>query len=92
VDFAEQHSREGGLHAMQLELLVPRGWRHPGEEFLTSWYGWIGYRLIRIRSIDDAHPHLGPLLATPCDLQVHEKPLRPTHHHSRAASHDDMGA
>ncbi|HMG40741.1 MAG TPA: GNAT family N-acetyltransferase [Acidimicrobiales bacterium] len=75
VEFAEQHSREHGLHAMRLELLVPRGWRHPTKEFLTSWYGRIGYRLVRTGTIDDAHPHLGPLLATPCDLQVHEKPL-----------------
>jgi GNAT superfamily N-acetyltransferase len=75
VDFAEQHGREHGLRAMQLELLVPRGWRHPSKEFLTSWYGRIGYRLIRTGSIDDAHPHLGPLLATPCDIQVHEKSL-----------------
>jgi hypothetical protein len=25
--------------------------------------------------VDDAYPHLSPLLATPCDLQVYEKPL-----------------
>ena len=75
VDFAERHSRARGLRAIQLELLVPRDWRHPSKEFLESWYGRIGYRLIRTRSIDDTHPHLAPLLATPCDLQVREKPL-----------------
>jgi hypothetical protein len=36
-----------------------------------------GYRLIRTGSIDDAYPHLAPLLATPCDLAVYEKPLQP---------------
>jgi GNAT superfamily N-acetyltransferase len=77
VDFAERHSRERGLRAMQLELLVPRGWSHPNKEFLKSWYGRMGYRLISARRIDDAYPHLAPLLATPCDLAVYEKPLRP---------------
>ena len=75
VAFAEQRSRERGLRAMQLELLVPRDWRHPSKEFLKAWYGRIGYRIVRTGSIDDAHPHLAPLLATPCDLQVYEKPL-----------------
>jgi GNAT superfamily N-acetyltransferase len=75
VAFAEQRSRERGLRAIQLELLVPRGWRHPSKEFLKAWYSRIGYRPLRTTSIDDAHPHLAPLLATPCDLAVYEKPL-----------------
>ena len=52
-------------------------WRHPSKEFLNSWYSRIGYRVIGIGSIDDTHPHLAPLLATPCDFQVWEKPLVP---------------
>jgi GNAT superfamily N-acetyltransferase len=76
LDFAEQHSRERGLRAIRLELLVPRDWSHPSKEFLKAWYGRRGYRLIRTRTIDGAHPHLAPLLATPCDLEIHEKPLR----------------
>ena len=91
VGFAERHSRDHGLRAMQLELLVPRDWRHPSKEFLKSWYGRIGYRLIKTRSMDSAHPHLAPLLATPCDLQVHEKPLHATTP-SQATSHEDAGA
>jgi GNAT superfamily N-acetyltransferase len=75
LDFAEQHSRERGRRAIQLELLLPRTWRHPSKEFLKSWYHRRGYRLIRSGSIDDAHPQLAPLLATPCELTVHEKPL-----------------
>jgi GNAT superfamily N-acetyltransferase len=76
VAFAEEHSRERGLRAIQLELLVPRAWRHPSKEFLKAWYGRLGYRPVRTGSIDDAHPHLAPLLATPCDLDVYEKPLQ----------------
>lgn len=77
VGFAERHSRERGRRAMQLELLVPRAWSHPSKEFLKSWYGRMGYRLVSARRIDDAYPHLAPLLATPCNLTVYEKPLEP---------------
>ena len=77
VAFAEQRGRERGLRAMQLELLLPRTWQHPSKEFLKAWYGRIGYQPIRTRSIDAAYPHLAPLLATPCDLAVYEKHLRP---------------
>jgi len=76
VDFAERHSRERGLRAMQLELLVPRDWSHPDKEFLKSWYTRMGYQLIGTRRIDDAYPHVTPLLATPCDLTVYEKSLQ----------------
>ena len=75
VGFAEQRSRERGLRAIRLDLLVPRSLRHPSKEFLKAWYGRIGYRQVRTGSIDEAHPHLAPLLATPCDLIVYEKPL-----------------
>ena len=75
VGFVERERRERGRRAMQLELLVPRAWRHPSKEFLKSWYGRIGYRMIDTRRVEDAYPHLAPFLATPCDLEVHEKPL-----------------
>jgi ribosomal protein S18 acetylase RimI-like enzyme len=74
--FAERRSRERGLRAIQLELLVPRTWEHPSKEFLKAGYGRCGYRLVRTTTMDGAYPHLAPLLATPCDLEVHEKPLR----------------
>ena len=74
VAFAEQQGRERGLRAIQLELLLPRTWEHPSKEFLKAWYGRIGYRRIRTGSIDAAYPHLAPLLATPCDLAIYEKP------------------
>jgi len=76
LDFAERHGRERGRQAMQLELLVPRDFRHPSKEFLRDWYGRSGYRLVRTTTVDDAHPSLAPLLATPCLFEVHEKPLR----------------
>jgi GNAT superfamily N-acetyltransferase len=75
ITFAEQRSRERGRRTMQLELLLPRGWRHPSKEFLAAWYGRIGYRRIRTGTVDDAYPHLAPLLATTCDLAIYEKPL-----------------
>jgi GNAT superfamily N-acetyltransferase len=76
IDFAEQHNRERGRRAMQLELLLPREWQHPTKEFLKAWYGRLGYRLIRTTTIDDGYPHLAPLLATPCDFAIYEKPLQ----------------
>jgi GNAT superfamily N-acetyltransferase len=77
LDFTEEQSRERELRAVQLELLVPRGWRHPNKELLKSWYGRRGYRHVRTGKMELAHPQLAPLLATPCDLEVHEKPLDP---------------
>ena len=76
LDEVERRSRERGLAAVQLELLVPREWSHPSKEFLTSWYGRRGYRLVRTTTLDGAYPHLAPLLATPCDLQIHRMELR----------------
>jgi GNAT superfamily N-acetyltransferase len=76
IDFAEQHNRERGRRAMQLELLLPREWQHPTKEFLKAWYGRLGYGLIRTTTIDDSYPHLAPLLATPCDFAIYEKPLQ----------------
>ena len=32
--------------------------------------------IIRIERLEGPYPHLAPLLATPCDLQIREKPLR----------------
>ncbi len=73
--FVERLGRERGLRAIQLELLVPTGWSHPSKEFLRGWYGRSGYRLVRTAALGDAHPHLAPLLATDCVVEVYEKPL-----------------
>jgi GNAT superfamily N-acetyltransferase len=75
VAFAERHCHDRGLQAMQLELLVPRMWRHPSKVFLDDWYRRIGYRAVRTISAHDAHPELAPLLATPCAFVLYEKPL-----------------
>ena len=77
VDFVEDRSRARGLRAVRLELLLPREWRHPSKERLKAWYGRRGYRVVGTTSIQAAHPHLAPLLATPCDLAVYEKALNP---------------
>ncbi len=78
ITFAERHSHDRGLLAMQLELLVPRTWSHPSKEFLDDWYRRIGYRVVRRTSVDDLQPELAPLLATPCEFVVYEKPLTPS--------------
>lgn len=78
IEFAERRSRGRGLRAIQLELLVPQGWSHPSKEFLKAWYGRRGYRITRTKNFVDAYPQLAPLLAAPCDLEIHEKPLDDT--------------
>jgi GNAT superfamily N-acetyltransferase len=75
VRFAEQRSRERGHRTIELELLVPRGWVHPSKRFLDEWYRRIGYRVARTGMFDHAYPQLAPLLATPCDFVIYEKPL-----------------
>ncbi|GII53961.1 GNAT family N-acetyltransferase [Planotetraspora thailandica] len=75
VAFAEGRSRDLGRRTMQLELLVPRGWAHPSKEFLAGWYGRLGYRRVDVGAIEEAHPTLAPLLATPCDYLVYRKDL-----------------
>ena len=77
VEFAEARSRARGLRAVRLELLLPRGWRHPSKERLRAWYGRRGYRVVGTGTIAATHPHLAPMLATPCELAVYEKALRP---------------
>jgi GNAT superfamily N-acetyltransferase len=75
IVFAERHSHERGRRTMQLELLVPRTGRHPSKEFLDAWYRRLGYQVVRRTSADDSEPQLAPLLATPCEFVVYEKPL-----------------
>lgn len=75
VDFAERRSRDDGIDTMQLELLVPQTWKHPVKEFLHTWYTRIGYRPVRTGALEDAYPHLAPLLATPCDFVIYHKTL-----------------
>jgi GNAT superfamily N-acetyltransferase len=77
VVFAEELSRRRGKATMQLELLVPRDWKHPTKEFLHAWYSRIGYRPVQTGRIDDSYPHLAPLLATPCDFVIYLKALAP---------------
>jgi GNAT superfamily N-acetyltransferase len=75
IRFAERKCSADGLGVMQLELLVPRHWKHPTKEFLDTWYTRLGYRVARTGSIDEAYPHLAPLLATPCDFVIYRKQL-----------------
>jgi GNAT superfamily N-acetyltransferase len=76
VIFSEELSRQRGLDVMQLELLVPREWKHPTKEFLRAWYTRIGYRPVRSGTIDESYPQLAPLLATPCDFVIFRKDLQ----------------
>ena len=76
LDEVERRSRDRNQQAIQLELLVPVGWRHSNKEFLAAWYGRHGYRQIASASVADSYPYIAQLLATPCELQIHRKELR----------------
>jgi ribosomal protein S18 acetylase RimI-like enzyme len=75
IGFAERWSQAQGLDTMQLELLVPRQWRHPTKEFLKAWYTRIGYHQVRSGLIEESYPELAPHLATPCDFVIYHKRL-----------------
>jgi GNAT superfamily N-acetyltransferase len=75
ITFAERECRRHGATVMQLELLVPRTWSHPTKEFLAQWYTRLGYRKVRVGTIDENYPDLAPLLATPCDYVIYQKEL-----------------
>ncbi|WP_157251463.1 GNAT family N-acetyltransferase [Nonomuraea typhae] len=75
VAFAEEHSARNGCHTMQLELLTPTGWTHPGKEFLRTWYSRIGYTPVRVAAFSDDYPELAPHIATPCEYTIYHKKL-----------------
>lgn len=73
VRFAEQAAKGEGCDAMQLEVLVPRGWSHPSKVFLTDWYTRSGYKLARVGAIEESYPELAPRLACPCDYMIYRR-------------------
>lgn len=75
VGFAEQGFAADGVSTVQLEVLMPRTWRHPSKEFLDAWYTRIGYRRVRSGALEESYPDLAPLLATPCDFVIYHKGL-----------------
>jgi len=77
VGCAERLSSARGLDTMRLDLLVPTGRPHPHKERMHAWYTRLGYEVVRHGDLGDDHPHLVPLLATPCDLRIYHRPLEP---------------
>ncbi|PHH59743.1 hypothetical protein CDD81_2611 [Ophiocordyceps australis] len=75
VQFAEQHCRQLGCTAMQLELVVPKSFHHDFKARLQSWYLRMGYRVVRLGSFHDEYPHLEALLTGPIDYKIFEKSL-----------------
>ena len=75
VRFAEDRCRDDGATTMQLELLVPRQWRHEGKAQLHDWYSRLGYREVGREPAREALGSLGALLVTPCDLVTYQRPL-----------------
>jgi GNAT superfamily N-acetyltransferase len=75
VRFAERQACTSGCGVMQLELLVPRQWKHPSKEFLDQWYTRIGYAITGTGPVAEFYPDLSHLLATPCDFRIYRKKI-----------------
>ena len=75
VRSAEELMRSRGVTTMQLELLVPKGWVHPGKDKLRAWYTRLGYRVVRSAPFEEIAAHLAPQLATPCETLIFHKSL-----------------
>ncbi|KAG6017778.1 hypothetical protein E4U54_003383 [Claviceps lovelessii] len=76
IDFAENHCREKGCTAMQMELLVPTSFAHAVKLRMQDWYQRLGYRIVKLGSFDQDYPSLAIRLATPVDYKVFEKALK----------------
>jgi GNAT superfamily N-acetyltransferase len=75
VDFAEDLARSRGATTMRLELLVPRTGSHPDKERLRAWYTRRGYSVVATIPFEVYVPQAAPLLGTPGDILLFEKPL-----------------
>ena len=75
VRYAETTCAAAGATTMQLELLVPTQWRHPGKEQLHEWYTRLGYRTVSTSPAAEALGSAGSLLVTPCELRAYHCPL-----------------
>lgn len=75
VRFAERRGLDMGCGTMQLELLVPRAWKHPSKKFLNEWYLRLGYTVIDTVPVETLEPGLAPLLATACQFAIYRKNL-----------------
>jgi len=75
---ALMHAR--GATTMQLELLVPKDWRHPDKERLRGWYTRQGYQVARSAPPEQVAAHLASRLAAPCEFLIFRKPLAEVGH------------
>lgn len=75
VRFAESHCMIAGATTMQLELLVPVGWRHAGKDQLHEWYSRLGYRPVTREPAEVALGSSAARLSTPCVLVTYHRPL-----------------
>jgi ribosomal protein S18 acetylase RimI-like enzyme len=75
VQSAEELMRSRGVTTAQLELLVPKDWKHPEKERLRAWYTRLGYEVVRVATVHEIAAQLPPQLATPCEFLVFQKTL-----------------
>ncbi|KAM0425718.1 hypothetical protein ACHAPT_008965 [Fusarium lateritium] len=73
--FAEAECRRNGCTMMQLEVLVPKTFRHAGKERMQAWYQRLGYEIVKLGSFDEDYPELAKILSGPTDYRIFEKKL-----------------
>jgi GNAT superfamily N-acetyltransferase len=76
VDFCEGLARDEGATWMQLELLVPVGWKHPNKEWLRKWYTGLGYHQVATRGFDETHAEAMANLKAEVQIEVYRKAIR----------------
>lgn len=75
VDFAMEKARKDGFEKMQLEILSPLDWVHAEKEFLKTWYGSMGFQLIREVDFLDYYPGHDRFMKCPLVFSLYEKEL-----------------
>lgn len=75
VRFVFEEAVRGGYEKMQLELLSPANWVHVEKEFLKTWYGSLGFTLIKEVDFLDYYPEHGRFMKCPLIFSLYEMAL-----------------
>ena len=75
VDHVFKTAYEKKYHKMQLEILSPLHWVHEEKEFLKTWYGTLGFKLIKEVDFLDYYPTHDRYMKCPLLFSLYEKDL-----------------
>lgn len=75
VDAVENHARENGAEAIQLEILRPKGIEVPFKKRISDWYQRMGYNYTHSQNFAEIKPVKAQNLVNPSDFDYYLKPL-----------------